>query len=138
MTEQRFRQAEGAAWTGIAGNLALAIMKGIVGWSADSKALLADAVNSASDAAGSVAVLAGLKTAKLRADQEPAHRHARMETIAAIIASVLLLVAGLEIGVKGLNALTTGVQHAPASYALIALLISGIVKEALFFNIIIG
>lgn len=132
MTDDRFRKAEFAAWVGIVGNLALAFLKGAVGLLAGSKALLADAVHSASDVAGSFAVLVGLRAAKLPPDEDHPYGHGKAEPIAAIIVSVLLMIVGVQIGISSLKAITAGVTGAPGKLALIALIISIIVKEAMF------
>ena len=67
MNQDRFKQAEFAAWLGIAINIVLTIIKGVIGVKANSKALVADAVHSASDIAGSFAVYVGLRAAKTAA-----------------------------------------------------------------------
>jgi cation diffusion facilitator family transporter len=132
MTEQRFARAEFAAWIGIVGNIFLALVKGIVGYAAQSKALMADAAHSASDVAGSLAVLIGLKAAKRPPDADHPYGHGKAEPIAAIIVSVLLMLVGLEIGINALQGMFTGVTTAPAWYALLAVVLSIVVKEAMF------
>jgi len=134
MTQQRFAKAEFAAWLGIFGNLALAIMKGVVGFLSGSQALIADAANSASDVAGSFAVLIGLRAAKRPPDKDHPYGHGKAESIAAIIVSVLLLLVGFEVA---RNAVTTiffsdGPIPVPDSYAIWALLAAIVVKEILF------
>lgn len=139
MSDQRFEKAQFAAWLGIGGNIALAVMKGIVGWLSGSKALLADAANSASDVAGSVAVLIGLKAAKRPPDEDHPYGHGKADSISAIIVSVLLLLVGLEIGFNSVKALFRGVAEAPETYALVAIGVSIVVKECLFqYNIRLG
>ena len=59
--DERFKQAEFGAIVGIVGNIILAIVKAVIGYIGNSKALLADAVHSASDVIGSLAVLFGLR-----------------------------------------------------------------------------
>ncbi|KIL41047.1 cation transporter [Gordoniibacillus kamchatkensis] len=132
MTDDRFRKAEFAAWVGIVGNIALALLKGAIGWFANSKALLADAVHSASDVAGSLAVLVGIRAAKLPPDDDHPYGHGKAEPIAAIIVSVLLMVVGVEIGISSIKAIAHGVAEPPRWPALVALLISIVAKEAMF------
>jgi cation diffusion facilitator family transporter len=132
MTKERFIQAETAAWVGIIGNIALAAIKGIAGYLAGSKALIADAAHSASDAAGSIAVLIGLRAAKLPPDVDHPYEHGKAESIAAIIVSVLLLVVGIEIGISSVKAFVNGVEKAPEWFAILAIAVSLIAKEAMF------
>lgn len=139
MSETRFGKAEMAAWMGIIGNLTLAAVKGTIGFIAGSKALMADAVSSASDVAGSVAVLVGLKAARRPADADHPYGHGKAEPIAAIVVSVLMIVIGVEIGKSSLDVLRSGVQKAPEWIALVALAISILVKEVLFrYNYSLG
>ncbi|WP_438444282.1 cation diffusion facilitator family transporter [Gorillibacterium sp. sgz5001074] len=132
MSDSRFGKAEKAAWLGIVGNLALAGVKGAIGFVSGSKALMADAVASASDVAGSFAVLVGIKAAKRPADEDHPYGHGKAETIAAIVVSVLMIIIGFEIGRSAFDTLRSGVAEPPNWIALIALGISIAVKEVLF------
>jgi cation diffusion facilitator family transporter len=129
---QRFERAEFAAWVGIIGNIILAAIKGVAGYFANSKALVADAAHSASDVAGSFAVLVGLKAAKLPPDKDHPYGHGKAESIAAIIVSVLLIIVGFEIGLSSAKSIYHGVETAPKWFALIAVAFSIIVKEIMF------
>lgn len=129
--EERFRKAEIAALIGIIGNIALAVLKGVVGYISNSRALIADAAHSASDVAGSFAVLIGLRAAKLPPDRDHPYGHGKAESIAAIIVAVLLLLVGVEIGISSGQALFEPIE-APGTLALYAALISIITKEAMF------
>ncbi|TVY11940.1 cation diffusion facilitator family transporter [Paenibacillus cremeus] len=132
MAEDRFKKAEFGAWIGIVGNIALALMKGLIGYASSSKALMADALHSASDVAGSVAVLIGIRASKLPPDTDHPYGHGKAEPIASIVVSVLLLVVGIEIGVSSVKAIHHGVDAPPGKIAFIAIFISIIVKEAMF------
>ncbi|MCF6138064.1 cation diffusion facilitator family transporter [Pseudalkalibacillus berkeleyi] len=127
----RFRQGEFAAWVGIIGNLILAIIKGSVGFLSNSRALIADAVHSASDVAGSFAVLLGLRAAKLPPDRDHPYGHGKAESIAAIIVAVLLFVVGLEIGYSSIEAFFHPI-NAPKIWAVYAVIFSIIAKEIMF------
>lgn len=132
MKDQRFKKAEFVAWAGIVGNLLLALMKGIVGFMSGSRALIADAAQSASDVAGSCAVLVGLKAARKPPDRDHPYGHGKAESIAAIIVSVLLILVGVELAIGAVKAVSTGVEAAPKWFALIAIAVSLGVKEAMF------
>lgn len=132
MSEQRFAKAEFAAWVGIIGNIILAAIKGVVGVMSNSKALIADAAHSASDVAGSFAVLIGLKAAKQPPDKDHPYGHGKAESIAAIIVSVLLLIVGFEIGMNAVKAMWAGIEEPPKAIALVVIFGSIIVKEMMF------
>lgn len=140
MREQRFAKAEFAAWVGIFTNLSLAILKGAVGFLSKSQALIADAANSASDVASSIAVLVGFRAAKLPPDRDHPYGHGKAESVAAIIVSVLVLLVGFEISRNAVVTLFSGgTLEAPESFAVWALIISIVVKELLFiYNIRLG
>ncbi len=129
--KDRFRQAEFAAWVGIVGNIALAIMKFVIGTIGNSRALVADAVHSASDVVGSLAVLIGLKAAKLPPDKDHPYGHGKAESIAAIIVAVILFVVGIQIGYGSFKALFEPIM-APSMIAVYAALFSIIMKEIMF------
>lgn len=132
MTDQRLTQASRGAWLGIVGNAALALMKFIIGWISGSKALIADAAHSASDIGGSLIVLVGLRAAHKPPDKDHPYGHGKAESIAAIIVSLLLVYVGVEIAIHSIKTIAGGVSEAPKGIALIAIVISIVVKEAMF------
>jgi cation diffusion facilitator family transporter len=129
--EDRFKKAEFAAIVGIVGNIVLAIVKYVIGIYANSKALIADAVHSASDIAGSLAVLIGLRAAKKPPDEDHPYGHGKAESIAAIIVAILLLLVGVEIGKSSVEAFFDPIEP-PKIVAVVAVMISIIVKESMF------
>lgn len=131
MKADPLRQAEVGAWVGIIGNLLLAIFKGVIGITANSRALIADAVHSASDVVGSLAVLIGVRVARVPPDEDYPYGHGKAESIAAIIVSVLLAIVGLKIGYGSLEAFFLPVK-APARLAIGAAFLSMIIKEIMF------
>jgi cation diffusion facilitator family transporter len=127
----RFKKAEFAAMVGVVGNIVLAVLKWIIGIYANSTALVADAVHSASDVAGSLAVYIGLKAAKAPPDEDHPYGHGKAESIAAIIVAVLLLLVGVEIGRSAIESFLKPIE-APKSIAIVAVIVSIIVKEGMF------
>lgn len=130
--EDRFKKAAFATWLGIIANAVLAVMKGITGWLSGSRALIADAAHSASDVVGSIAVLAGLKTAQKPPDKDHPYGHGKAENIATIIVAILLVVVGIEIAISSAGAFFGGVSRAPGIMALVVIIFSLIVKECLY------
>lgn len=129
--KDRFKEAEFAAMLGVVGNVVLAIFKYVIGVISGSKALIADAVHSASDVAGSFAVYIGLRAAKQPPDEDHPYGHGKAESIAAIIVSVLLFLVGIEIGKSSFESFFHPIE-APKTIAIYAIIISIIVKEAMF------
>ena len=131
MKDERFKKAEFAAWVGIIGNIVLAAVKGLIGYTANSKALIADAVHSASDVVGSLAVLIGLRAAQKPPDEDHPYGHGKAESIAAIIVSIILFVVGLEVGYSSLKSML-GPIGAPGMLAVLVAFVSMVIKEAMF------
>lgn len=129
--DERFKQAEFGAIVGIVGNVALAIVKAVAGYVGNSKALMADAVHSASDVIGSLAVLFGLRAAKQPPDDDHPYGHGKAETISAIIVAVLLAVVGLEIAISSIKAFT-GALEPPHLITVGVVILSIVVKEGMF------
>ncbi|MCM3708600.1 MULTISPECIES: cation diffusion facilitator family transporter [Cytobacillus] len=127
----RFKKAEFAAIIGIVGNIILAALKWGIGVYSGSKALVADAVHSASDVAGSFAVYLGLRAAKQPPDEDHPYGHGKAELIAAIIVAVLLFLVGIEIGKSSFESFFSPIEP-PKAIAIAAVLVSIIVKEAMF------
>ncbi|TQR45376.1 cation diffusion facilitator family transporter [Paenibacillus popilliae] len=132
MSTNRFAKAETGAWVGIIGNILLAGVKGIAGFLSGSQALIADAFHSASDVAGSFAVLVGLKAAKRPPDKDHPYGHGKAESIAAIVVSVLLLVVGIELAISAAKSIWNGKVVVPEWYALAAIILSIVAKESMF------
>ncbi|MBB6449503.1 cation diffusion facilitator family transporter [Geomicrobium halophilum] len=134
MTESddiRYKKIRHAAWVGIIVNIALAVVKGVFGFLANSRALIADAAHSAADVVTSFAVLIGIRAAELPPDEDHPYGHGKAESITAIIVSVLLFMVGLEIAVSTIQDMT-GDTEAPGVVAFYVILASIIVKEFLF------
>lgn len=129
--DERYQQVQFAAWVGIIGNIILALIKGIIGWLAGSRALIADAVHSASDVVGSVAVLIGVRAAKLPPDEDHPYGHGKAELIAAIIVAVLLFFVGIEIALSAIKSFNEPIE-VPGVIAIYAVIFSIVVKELMF------
>lgn len=120
----------------IIGNIILSLVKVIAGILAHSGAMISDAVHSASDVFSSVIVIIGIRIASKEADKEHPYGHERMECVAAIILATVLCITGLGIGKGAVTTLAGGNFDeiaVPGILALIAAVISIIVKEAMFW-----
>ncbi|MFC0561841.1 cation diffusion facilitator family transporter [Halalkalibacter alkalisediminis] len=127
----RYRKVRFAAWVGIIGNIILAAIKAVIGIMSNSRALVADAVHSASDVVGSVVVLIGVRAAKLPPDRDHPYGHGKAESVAAIIVSVLLFIVGFEIALGAFKSFFEPVE-VPKIIAIYAVIFSIVVKELMF------
>lgn len=118
----------------IAVNLLLSAGKLAAGLLAHSGAMISDAVHSASDVFSTFVVIIGVKLSGKKEDKEHPYGHERMECVAAVILSGILLATGLVIGWEGVQKILTGrdALEAPGVLAVIAAVVSILVKELLF------
>ena len=84
-------------------NLFLTVLKAVVGGMVQSQALLADAVHSGADVAGSFAVLIGLWVARRPADEDHPYGHGKAEIVAASLVAILLILAGLAVAYSAIH-----------------------------------
>lgn len=121
-----------ATWVGIIVNIFLTIIKAVGGVLSGSRALIADALHSASDIVGSVVVLFAVKIASKPPDKEHPYGHGKAENIASIIIALLLMLVGVEIVISSGKVFFGEVPTAPGKLALVILIISIVIKEILF------
>lgn len=121
-----------ATWVGIIVNALLTILKAVGGLISGSRALLADALHSASDIVGSIVILFAVKIAAKPPDEEHPYGHGKAENIASFIIALLLIVVGVEISISSVKIFFGEQPVAPTMLALIIIIISLLVKEMLF------
>src|SRR5690625_668061 len=97
-----------------------------------SRALIADALHSASDIVGSVVILVSVKIANKPPDKEHPYGHGKAENVASIIVALLLIIVGVEISLSAIKVFFGEIPSAPGSSALIIIIISILAKEVLF------
>lgn len=83
-----------ASVVGIFCNIVLFVVKGMIGYLLHSISVMADAFNNLSDAGSSIIGLVGVKMASKPADEDHPFGHGRIEYIAALIVSFLVIEVG--------------------------------------------
>lgn len=96
-TNGRQRQGTLASIVGIIINIILAVGKIIAGVLSSSVAIIADAFNNLCDSGTSVITLISFKLSSKPADKEHPYGHARIEYIASMIVSFIILLVGAEL-----------------------------------------
>ncbi len=91
----REREIIKASIVGIFGNMTLVVFKLIVGFAANSIAIILDAVNNATDALSSIVTIIGTKVAGKRADKRHPFGYGRIEYLTSVIIAAIILAAGL-------------------------------------------
>jgi cation diffusion facilitator family transporter len=126
-----FRDAARAALLGVLVNLALGLVKLVVGLTQSSFALVADAVNSLGDTLTSIVVYFALRVSQRPPDAEHPYGHTKAEAIAASNVALVVLATGLWVGIEAVRRFPE--DHAAPS--LLVLFVAGanaLIKEALF------
>ncbi len=116
-------------------NILLSGIKLLAGFVAHSGAMVSDGVHSLSDVLSTFVVIIGVHLSGKEPDKEHPYGHERMECVAAIILSVMLAGTGAGIGLSGIRLIQSGSENlkVPGMLALVAAIISILVKEAMFW-----
>jgi len=88
------RQIKSVTYIGMVINLALSVVKVVIGYLAGSLALVADGIHSLSDLATDAVVLLGEKLGSKKPDRSHPYGHGRAETFAGIIIALILIIVG--------------------------------------------
>ena len=133
-TSQTHREALRVSVLSILINLLLTAGKLLAGLLAHSGAMISDAVHSASDVFSTLIVMIGVKLSGKESDREHPYGHERMECVAAILLSGILLATGLLIGYQGIRSILSEREElqSPGILAAVAAGVSILTKELLF------
>jgi cation diffusion facilitator family transporter len=116
---------------GIVVSAFLAVIKGVAGFLGNSYALIADAIESATDIFTSTMLLIGLKWSSRPADEDHPYGHGKAEAMIAIGISLILFAAAVIIVIKSIQNIM--VPHkTPEPYTLIVLVVVIVAKELLY------
>ena len=124
---QNERQKYGAlaGIIGIVTNLILSVFKLIVGIITASVAIMADALNNLSDAGSSIVSLVSFKLSEKPADRDHPFGHARIEYIASMVVSFLILLVGFEMLSDAIGVIFGFSEASVPSFSVVSLIILG-------------
>ena len=120
----------------LAVNVILSAIKFIAGVVANSGAMISDAIHSASDVFSTIIVMIGVKLSAKAEDKDHPYGHERLECVAAIILAMFLLITGIFIGYDSVQKILSAEIEPlaiPGTLAVVAAVISILVKEAMFW-----
>ena len=112
-----------AGGVGLGLNLLLFAVKLCAGLLTGAISVTADAFNNLSDAAGSAVTLAGFKLAAQRADERHPFGHGRIEYLAGLAVSLLILLVGLELAQGSVGKI---LRPEPAVFSVLAVALLGL------------
>lgn len=117
-------------------NCILSVGKVIIGIIGTSGALIADGVHSLSDLVTDIIVFVSLRITRIPADEKHNYGHGKVETVATVLVSIALFIAGFTIGRDGIEDLIGFIKgdsfNSPAFIVVIAAAFSLIIKEIMF------
>lgn len=117
------------AGTSIIINTLLFLVKFFLGIAINSISLIADSFHTASDTVTSLVVLFGFYFAKKAPDKEHPYGHGRIESIAAVVVALLLILTGLEFMKNSYLRLLSPPRVEASRMILVALAVSAWLKE---------
>ena len=117
-----------AGIVGIICNLLLFAGKLAAGLISGSIAILADAINSVSDAASNIVALIGFKLASMPPDAKHPYGYARYEYLAGLIVSIIIVAVGLSLGKESILKIIHPETTAMSTLTIVILAISILVK----------
>lgn len=133
MSNERLNHTDAVLWTGIVTDFALAVCKGIAGYLTGSKALMGDAMHSAATAASLLADrMPRLRWFGWKDANRIKRDSSRPEPVISILLAALFMMGGLQIAILAIQDIASGPVKAPEWKALLAVLISLGVNEAVF------
>lgn len=112
-TYNTIKQGERGAWLSIVAYIFLSAIKLSIGLISGSQALLADGLNNSTDIVASIAVLAGLKISRRPPDSNHSYGHFRAETVASLVASLIMIIVGFQVLYQGMNKFVQPAHETP-------------------------
>jgi len=113
----------------------LSVLKLTIGYFTNSKALTADGLNNSTDIISSLAIIIGLKIATKPADEDHAYGHLRAETIAALIAAIIMIAVGADVIYNGIYSAVFFKAKAPDIIsAVVAVICAAIIYWVYIYN----
>ena len=114
------------------GNITLSIFKLVAGIVANSHAVIADAIHSVSDVVTTIIAMIGIKWSSKPADEDHHYGHTRIEAVASKFVAIILILTSFGLVIDSYHAFKSPTIATPGTLALVAAIVSIIVKEIMF------
>lgn len=129
---KRFEAANRASILGVIGNLFLFIIKLVVAIFSSSQAMIADAMNSASDILSSIMTYIGNKVAAVEADDDHNLGHGKAEYIYSMLISITMIILGGKILIDSFCSLIKPVEYNFSIWLVVVCIITILIKLLLY------
>lgn len=139
ITADHIGQIKKVTWIGLFINVALAVLKFIVGFLGASQAVIADAVHSLSDMVTDFSVILGVRYWSAPPDEDHPYGHRKIEAIITVLIGATLVIVALGLGYKALSSIHEVHIRQTAWIAITGPVLSIILKEILYhWTVIVG
>ena len=118
-------------------NIFLSGIKLVAGIFGKSSAMISDAIHSISDVLSTIVVIVGIKIADKKEDKLHPYGHERFESVASILLAFMLFITSILIGYTGIINIFEKDFIMPKFIALIASIISIVIKEWMYWYTIL-
>lgn len=119
----------------LAGNVVLALAKGLVAYTSGSRAIYADAINSITDVAFSLLMVLVLRLVVQPADESHPHGHNRFEPLVSLTIGAMMTLAGFEAARSAIRALLQGPTPLTGAGALAIPFITMGLKAVMYWQV---
>ena len=92
-------------WTSAVASILLSSTKLLLGWVTGSIAVIADGINNLTDVGSSLVIAFGFRWSRKPRDPDHPFGHGRIETVAALVLSITLIMVGLDVGKESIQRL---------------------------------
>lgn len=127
-----YARAERGSVVSFVVNGLLFLFKIFAGIAGHSNAMIADALDTLGDTMTSAGMLVGFKIAKRPADSEHPYGHGKAESIIAKLLAIFLIALGVKVAYNSIHVMVSHRIYIPGRIALVAAIVSIIVKLGLF------
>ncbi|WP_239986742.1 cation diffusion facilitator family transporter [Fastidiosibacter lacustris] len=134
---ERYRASKKVTITSMFVNTLLAALKMVIGLIGRSPALFADGIHSFSDLLSDIMVLFATKHANKGADYNHPYGHERIETLATVVLSIMLIMIALLISYHSIQNWFIGELIIPDQWTIYAAIFSIVANEGLFRYIMV-
>lgn len=129
---KKHKQIKLASILGIIGNIFLLIIKTIIGIVTRSRAMIADAFNSAGDIFSSLMTFIGNKIASQPSDEDHNLGHGKAEYIYSMLISIIMIITSIVIFKDSLNTLLNKITYKYSFWLIVVCIITIITKLSLY------
>ena len=130
--EERYKLTKKAGMYGIVGNIFLLALKGIVGFTSRSQAMIADCINSAGDIFASIMTSIGNKIASAPDDEDHNFGHGKAEYIFSLFIAISMILVSVKTIIDSVITIIQGNEIIFSWWLVSVCLITTITKFSLF------